>query len=68
MANHDAAGSKSQKPDEVARLRVLRRIGRSLQLAAGAVVVAMGIAILTGELTTFSYWLLETFPVFARIG
>src|SRR5713101_3135934 len=48
----------------VARLRALRRIGRSLQLAAGAVVVAMGVAILTGELTTFSYWLLETFPVF----
>jgi len=23
MASHDAAGSKSQKPDEVARLRVL---------------------------------------------
>jgi cytochrome c-type biogenesis protein len=52
----------------VARLRVLRRIGRSLQLAAGAIVVAMGVAILTGALTSFSYWLLETFPVFARIG
>ncbi len=52
----------------VARLRVLRRIGRSLQLAAGAVVAAMGVAIITGELTSFSYWLLETFPVFARIG
>jgi len=23
---------------------------------------------ITGELTTFSYWLLETFPAFARIG
>ena len=52
----------------VARLRVLGRIGRSLQLSAGAVMVAMGVAILTGALTTFSYWLLETFPVFARIG
>jgi len=52
----------------VARLRVLRRIGRSLQLAAGAVVVAMGIAILTGALTSFSYWLLETFPVLAKFG
>ena len=52
----------------VARLRALRRIGRSLQLGAGAVVVAMGIAILTGELTTFSYWLLETFPALSRIG
>ena len=52
----------------VARLRALRQIGRSLQLGAGAVVVAMGIAILTGELTTFSYWLLETFPALSRIG
>lgn len=52
----------------LARLRTLGRIGRSLQLGTGAVVVAMGAAMLTGELTTFSYWLLETFPVFARIG
>jgi cytochrome c-type biogenesis protein len=52
----------------LARLRGLGRIGRSLQLGAGAVVAAMGVAILTGELTSFSYWLLETFPVLARIG
>lgn len=52
----------------VQRLRFFRRIGRWLQLGAGAVVTAMGVAILTGELTTFSYWLLETFPVFSRIG
>ena len=52
----------------LARLRMLRRIGRSLQLAAGAVVTAMGIAMLTGPLTRLSYWLLETFPFFARIG
>jgi cytochrome c-type biogenesis protein len=52
----------------LARLRMLRRIGRSLQLAAGAVVTAMGIAMLTGQLTRLSYWLLETFPFFARIG
>ena len=34
------------------RLRALRR---NLQLGAGAVVAGMGIAILTGELTSFSY-------------
>jgi len=50
------------------RLRFFRRIGRGLQFGAGAVVTAMGVAILTGDLTTFSYWLLDTFPVFARIG
>jgi cytochrome c-type biogenesis protein len=52
----------------VRRLRIFRRIGRWLQFGAGAVVVAMGVAVLTGELSTFSYWLLDTFPVFARIG
>ena len=50
------------------RLRGLRRLGRNLQLGAGAVVAGMGIAILTGELTSFSYWLLDTFPILARIG
>ena len=46
----------------------LRRLGRSLQLGAGAALVLMGIAMITGELSAFSYWLLETFPAFARIG
>ncbi len=50
------------------RLRTLGRTGRFLQIGAGGVVVAMGIAMITGELTAFSYWLLETFPAFARIG
>jgi len=50
------------------RLRGLRRLGRNLQLGAGAVVAGMGIAILTGELTSFSHWLLDTFPILARIG
>ena len=50
------------------RLRGLRRLGRNLQLGAGTVVAGMGIAILTGELTSFSYWLLDTFPILARIG
>jgi cytochrome c-type biogenesis protein len=50
------------------RLRVFGRVGRSLHLGAGAIVAAMGVAILTGELTSFSYWLLDTFPVLARLG
>jgi len=39
-----------------------------LEIGAGAVVVTMGVAIITGELTTFSYWLLETFPALGKIG
>ena len=50
------------------RLRALGRVGRSLQIGAGAIAVMMGIAMMTGELSTFSYWLLETFPVFTKIG
>jgi len=34
----------------------------------GAVVVLMGIAVLTGQLSAFSYWLLETFPRLGKIG
>jgi cytochrome c-type biogenesis protein len=52
----------------LARLRTLGRIGRSMQMGAGALVVAMGAAIVTGALTSFSYWLLETFPILSRIG
>lgn len=50
------------------RLRGLRRLGRNLQLGAGAIVAGMGVAMLTGELTSVSYWLLDTFPILARIG
>lgn len=50
------------------RLKGLRRFGRVLQIAAGAIMVAMGIAMMTGKLAVFSYWLLEVFPVFGRLG
>jgi cytochrome c-type biogenesis protein len=52
----------------VGRIRAIGRLGRSLQMLAGGVMVAMGVAMVTGELTSFSYWLLATFPVLARIG
>jgi cytochrome c-type biogenesis protein len=55
---HEAAG----------RLRLMRRTGRPLMIAAGVIMVAMGIAIMTGRLTAFSYWLLERFPALGRIG
>jgi len=49
-------------------LKAMRRLGWGLQFAAGAVMVLMGVAMVTGRLTTFSYWLLETFPALGRIG
>lgn len=50
------------------RLKAFGRLGRSLQFGAGAIVTGMGVAMLTGELTSFSYWLLDTFPILARLG
>jgi cytochrome c-type biogenesis protein len=52
----------------VARLKTIGRFGRILQTVAGGLLVLMGIAIVTGELTTIAYWLLDAFPVLAGIG
>ena len=52
----------------VERLRRLGRTGRSLYTVAGVILILMGIAMLTGLLTRFSYWLLEAFPILAEIG
>jgi cytochrome c-type biogenesis protein len=50
------------------QMKKMRRFGRTLQIGAGGVMVVMGVAMITGDLTSFSYWLLETFPVLSRIG
>lgn len=50
------------------RWRLMRTLGRPLMVVAGVVMVAMGIAMMTGRLTAFSYWLLERFPLLGRIG
>ena len=51
-----------------ARISSIGRIGRTLQAFAGLVMVAMGAAMITGHLSTFSYWLLDTFPILSTIG
>ena len=50
------------------RIGAIGRVGRMLYKLAGVVMVLMGIAIMTGQLTRFAYWLLVTFPVLGRIG
>lgn len=50
------------------RMASLRRAGRVLKISAGSVMIAMGLAMMTGYMSEFSYWLLETFPIFGRIG
>ena len=46
----------------------IARIGRPLQIGAGAVMVTMGSAMITGQITQFALWLLNTFPGLATIG
>ena len=50
------------------RLKGLRRFGTMLQIASGVILVLMGIAMITGQLSAFGFWLLRMFPVFGRIG
>jgi len=52
----------------VARMKRLARLGRSLQVGAGVVMMIMGTAMITGQLTALSYWLLRTFPALAELG
>jgi cytochrome c-type biogenesis protein len=52
----------------LARLKALGRAGRNLQRAAGGLLVAMGLLMVTGQLEVVAYWLLETFPGLASIG
>jgi cytochrome c-type biogenesis protein len=51
-----------------ARLKSIGRVGRILQITAGIVLIVMGVAMMTGYLTAFSYWLLEVFPFLGYIG
>ena len=50
------------------KARTIGRLGRSLQQLAGVVMVVMGIAMMTGQLSAFSFWLLDNFPVLGNIG
>ena len=47
--------------------RFRRHIGL-VERIMGVLLILTGIAFLTGSLTTFSFWLLETFPVLGRFG
>jgi len=52
----------------VVRLKKLGRLGARLQVLAGAAMIVMGAAMITGQLSRFAYWLLETFPALGTIG
>jgi cytochrome c-type biogenesis protein len=50
------------------RVKVLNRFSRNLHLAAGVIMIIMGIAMVTGQLTLFSIWMLQMFPGIANLG
>lgn len=49
-------------------MRRVRRFGSLLHKGAGVLLIAMGIAMVTGYLTTFSFWLLRAFPWLGELG
>ncbi|GGH14990.1 cytochrome C biogenesis protein CcdA [Alsobacter metallidurans] len=52
----------------VAHLKNLRRTGRALQIGAGGVMIAMGVAMITGHITSIAIFFLEVFPALGGIG
>ena len=48
-------------------MKSMRRVGKYFQIGAGVIMVAMGIALITGYLTTLAYWLLELVPGLATL-
>jgi len=51
-----------------ARLKAFGRLGRVLRMLAGVALIVMGVAMMTGYLSAFAFWLLETFPILSSIG
>lgn len=50
------------------QLKGMKRTGRLLQIAAGTIMIVMGVVMMTGTMATFSFWLLEQFPILTKIG
>ncbi|MFN3546083.1 MAG: cytochrome c biogenesis CcdA family protein [Mesorhizobium sp.] len=45
-----------------------KRHMHKVEMAMGALLVVTGILFITGQMSTISFWLLETFPIFQTIG
>ncbi|MCY1356364.1 Cytochrome C biogenesis protein transmembrane region [compost metagenome] len=52
----------------LAQMKRLRRWSRVIHIGAGVILILMGAAMVTGQLTDFAWWLLEVFPILGRIG
>ena len=55
-------------PFLLGRLRRLSRAGRVLQVGAGGVMVAMGVALMTGNLTLIAGWIMQAAPDLVQLG
>ena len=49
-------------------LKRFRAAGRWLYRVAGAIMVVMGLGLMTGQINRLAFWLLETFPALGTIG
>ena len=49
-------------------MTTLKRHMRTIERVMGALLVAIGVAMITGMFAAMSYWLIETFPALAAIG
>lgn len=52
----------------LAYMKGLGRWSRRVHVAAGVIMILMGLTMITGRLGAFSYWLLDMFPSLGRIG
>jgi len=46
----------------------LKKHMRKVEITMGLLLVFIGVAMMTGALAKFSFWLLEQFPALAQIG
>lgn len=51
-----------------AHMRRLTRWSQHVHIAGGVIMIMMGVAMVTGKLGAFSYWLLDVFPALGSIG
>lgn len=52
----------------LAQMKRLGRWSQRIHIAGGVIMILMGIAMVTGMLDPFSYWLLDVLPFLGRIG
>ena len=51
-----------------AALKRMRRVGAALNIGGGAVMIGVGVLMMTGRLQEIAIWMLMTFPMLGAIG